>query len=94
MSETRIWKCKQCGHEEIGNSPSCLIPHCRAVHDMQNKRGPSNSAGPKLELSPYDNIKNLEKQIHSEILKLDSERNRLQDRIREIDNIISKYKKI
>lgn len=44
--------------------------------------------------SPFDRIRSAERQIAEAIKDLDAERDRLQTRLLELDNLIAKYKKL
>lgn len=98
----RQLRCKKCNNGILYPSKSDLCKHQKAEHGttfgFTAHQKAAHVVSPKVDLkestSSFDNIKQYEKMIHNELLKLDEERDKLQERILEIDNIIAKYKKI
>jgi hypothetical protein len=75
-------KCRQCGMEFAqNNGADGLIAH-RRIHKKQ------------IKTAPLDIIHEHERAIQKELLNLESERDNLQARILEIDNICAKYRKL
>jgi len=67
-----------------------------SVYRLITKAGLTKSASnrKKNNTAPLDAIKEAEARIYDALLQLDAERNRLTARILDIDNIITKYKKL
>lgn len=97
------WGCKECRKEEIQigfGSRKELIAHYKAKHPdrevvYRGGRTPKAALDQKNpEPGTVEAVYAAEKVLRDHVKGLDSERERLQARLLELDNIIAKYRKI
>ena len=78
-----IHKCSICG--QTFEKPYHVVKHRREVHGAQKKTDHT---------TPLDKIHAAEREIQKQLLELDAERNQLNARIKQIDDICAKYKNL
>ena len=89
-AKLKSYTCPECSIDVLGKS--ALLDHRHTMHGVAARK--RNHVVAAANGSPLDAIRELERQIKDKVRDLETERDQLQARILEIDNMVAKWRKI